>query len=114
MRIRQTLTLRPADLRRFTRFHPDHRISAGDIGKFELVDTHLRVFRLLRGGVVEGSKGLSAAALLEPGVLVLNRLLLQLCLAILRRRRMPRYRRIPLADVAGLLEDLSDCPDLIV
>ena len=44
----------------------------------------------------------------------MNVLLLQLRLALLRRDRMLRHRRIALADIAGRFEDLADGVDLIV
>ena len=53
--VAQTLALDLANLRRLTRFHPDHGIDSGNIGELELVDAGLRVFRLLRGRSYSGA-----------------------------------------------------------
>src|SRR5580692_1313232 len=81
--IRQTLALRPANLRSLPHLHPDNRIVARDIGKFKLVDANLGVLRLLSFRVIKRSEILPPADLLKPCILVLDALLFQLRLALL-------------------------------
>ena len=99
MCIAKPLAHRRAYLRRFRRLGPDHRIGAGNVREFELVDAGGGIFRLLRARIVQRRHILAAADALKPAVCIAVRASGDTRAALLGCQRVFRDGRVALTDI---------------